>query len=280
MNMKIVTIDDINEIKKRFKKEGLNFSKLTEDAIKKHQLISIEFNNNYGWLSILDWKNINGYNVGMIQNYNTDLLDNIDEVIIKLIKDNLNNYKEIYNSKVLKDNLNLYIDSGFEYVDTLVLYENADMNYDIIESKFHIIDSEISQLDEIVRVDNLAFEGMWRESKDVLKNPIQMSTSINNRCIVVKDEERIIGYAIYKDIENDRKGYIFRLAVEPMYQNKKIGKQILNDCIKWLKDKGALKIELTTQTSNSKSRPLYESLGFKNVRELAVVKMVNDSHLI
>jgi len=96
---------------------------------------------------------------------------------------------------------------------------------------------------------------------------------------VVKDEDKIIGYAIYKYIENDKKGYISRLAVDPMYQNKKIGKQILNDCIKWLKDKGALKVELTTQTNNSKSRPLYESLGFKSIKELAVVKITNDSSI-
>jgi ribosomal protein S18 acetylase RimI-like enzyme len=276
MNVKIVNMSDINEVKRKFKEDGFNFSKLIEDAIEKNQLIYIESNNNHGWLSILDWKNIDGNNIGMIQNYNTDSFENIDEIIIKLIEENLHNYKEIYNFKVLNNNLNIYLDSGFEHVDTLVLYENTDMNYNIIESRFNIIESEISQLDDMLRVDNSAFDGIWKESRDVFKNTMQMLSSINNRSIVVKDEDKIIGYAIYKYIENDKKGYISRLAVDPMYQNRKIGKQILNDCIKWLKDKGALKVELTTQTSNSRSRPLYEGLDFKSVRELAVVKITND----
>jgi len=200
MNVKIVNMSDINEVKRKFKEDGFNFSKLIEDAIQKHQLIYIESKNNHGWLSILDWKSIDGNNIGMIQNYNTDSLENIDEITIKLIKENLHNYKEIYNFKVLNNNLNIYLDSGFEHVDTLVLYENTDMNYNIIESRFNIMESEISQLDEILRVDNSAFHGIWKESRDVFKNTMQMSTSINNRSIVVKDEDKIIGYAIYKYI--------------------------------------------------------------------------------
>lgn len=272
MNVKIVHINDIDKTKKRFRDEGLNFSKLTEAAIKKQQLVYVESDENYGWLSIVDWKNIDNRNIGRIQSYNTELINNIDKITIDLIKNNLEKYKEIYILKASKDNLSLYLNSCFEHVETLVLYENTSMNYNIIESNFNIIDSELNHLDEIIRVDNLAFEDIWKESRDTLKNAIQVPPDTNNRCIVIKDEYRIIGYATYKYIEYDKKGYISRLAVEPMYQNKKIGKQILNDCIKWLKDKGALKVELTTQTNNSKSRPLYESLGFENIKELAVVK--------
>ncbi|MGL5641587.1 MAG: hypothetical protein ACRDDM_04920, partial [Paraclostridium sp.] len=140
--------------------------------VKKQQLVYVESDENYGWLSIVDWKDIDNTNIGRLQSYNTELINNIDKITIDLIKNNLENYKEIYILKVPKDNLNLYLNSGFEHVETLDLYENTSMNYNIIESNFNIIDSELSHLNEIIRVDNLAFEDIWKESRDTLKNAI------------------------------------------------------------------------------------------------------------
>jgi len=63
--------------------------------------------------------------------------------------------------------------------------------------------------------------------------------------------------------------YIRFVSVDPEYEGKGIGKQLTSRCIQTAKDNNEQTIALHTSEMMDKARHIYESLGFKILKEIA-----------
>jgi RimJ/RimL family protein N-acetyltransferase len=67
-------------------------------------------------------------------------------------------------------------------------------------------------------------------------------------------------------IVSDNKRFLHRAAigitVRKEYWNKGIGKNLMQECIKWCKEKGVEQLELEVITQNNRAISLYQNLGF------------------
>ncbi len=61
--------------------------------------------------------------------------------------------------------------------------------------------------------------------------------------------------------------YIDTLSVNPAYQGKGIGKQLIVAALHWAKELGHQKVGLLVDQDNPNAKRLYESLGFVNVAD-------------
>ena len=58
---------------------------------------------------------------------------------------------------------------------------------------------------------------------------------------------------------------LFNIAIDPQKQGLGLGRQLLNELITQLRQKGILTLWLEVRESNKKAQALYDSLGFNQV---------------
>ena len=71
----------------------------------------------------------------------------------------------------------------------------------------------------------------------------------------------IVGYAITG--RAGPRGYLQRLAVDPLLQRRGIGAALVRDGLRWLRRWGAREVLVNTQVDNRAALALYEALGFR-----------------
>ena len=78
---------------------------------------------------------------------------------------------------------------------------------------------------------------------------------------VLEEDSRIIG--VVMGSYDGRRGWINHLAVDPEYQGRNIGQQIIEELESRFKKIGCEKINLLIEVSNKKVQGFYEKQGFK-----------------
>jgi ribosomal-protein-alanine N-acetyltransferase len=117
-------------------------------------------------------------------------------------------------------------------------------------------------LPEVTRVDNLAFEPLWRNSLESLTlayNQAAWST-------VAETDTGIIGYQISTSIPLS--GHLARLAVLPQTQRNSIGYALVYDLLLHFKNESAWRVTVNTQDTNAASLALYDRIGFRRTGEV------------
>jgi len=116
-------------------------------------------------------------------------------------------------------------------------------------------------LEEINRIDHLAFEPLWQHSLEM----ITLAFNQSEFATIAEDERGIVGYQISTLTQY---GYhLGRLAVTPASQRKGIGLALVNDLqLKVLKG-GRGRITVNTHDTNLRSIGLYAKTGFNKTRE-------------
>lgn len=90
----------------------------------------------------------------------------------------------------------------------------------------------------------------------------------NNILLIVKDDNKAIGYAYCKIIEVDDGPQIHDIAlldgiyVNEEYRNKKIATNLIEKCKEWVKETGAKALDLNVLEKNEKAISLYKNIGF------------------
>jgi ribosomal-protein-alanine N-acetyltransferase len=112
--------------------------------------------------------------------------------------------------------------------------------------------------EEVLRVDNLAFQGFWGIDAWNLKNISKFCS--HNNFIVAQVGSSIVGYSIAG--VNGNMGFIQRLAVHPGYQNQGWGKALLGRQLRWMRRWGACVFLVNTQNDNAVAKKLYVDMGF------------------
>jgi len=82
--------------------------------------------------------------------------------------------------------------------------------------------------------------------------------------LVAEDRGRVVGY-VSAVIRRDGTGHVVSICVDPDYRGRGIGKALMNEILKKLRESGVCRVRLEVRVSNEVARRLYERLGFKVV---------------
>ena len=89
---------------------------------------------------------------------------------------------------------------------------------------------------------------------------------------VLEEDSRIIG--VVMGSYDGRRGWINHLAVDPEYQGRNIGQQIIEELESRFKKMGCEKINLLIELSNEKVQGFYEKQGFKTDQLIFMEKWI------
>jgi ribosomal protein S18 acetylase RimI-like enzyme len=110
----------------------------------------------------------------------------------------------------------------------------------------------------IAHLDYRAFGGFWHFDTLALADAMAATTTSRLRAVMVNNEP--VGYLISGT--NGPRGFIQRLAVDPVHQGRGYAGALLRDSLGWLGRRGASSVTINTQTDNHRARTLYERHGF------------------
>lgn len=109
--------------------------------------------------------------------------------------------------------------------------------------------------------------GMGLNNLDDSKEGIERFLTRNpDTCFVAETDDKIIGAILAGN--DGRRGYIYHAAVSPAYQNKGIGKQLVNRAIDALSQIGINKVALVVFGKNTSGNAFWKRLGFTERNDL------------
>ena len=111
-------------------------------------------------------------------------------------------------------------------------------------------------LPEVTRLDNEAFDLIWRNSLPAL----QRAFSQPGLTTVAVHEGKLVGYQI--STRNSFGVHLARLAVSPAFQGRGLGYAIVQDLLHQVYRLGMFRLTVNTQNDNSASLALYRKIGF------------------
>lgn len=127
---------------------------------------------------------------------------------------------------------------------------------------------------EVQKIDRQTFEPIWQNSLDV----ITRSYKLSNYATVIEFEGKMVGFQISSSTFDN--GHLARLAVLPTYQNKGLGRSLVNDLLFHLyRNLDVQRITVNTQNDNPASLTLYERLGFRLTGDRFPVYLLNRDNL-
>ncbi len=115
---------------------------------------------------------------------------------------------------------------------------------------------EAEDLDRVHRIDQLAFNEIWRNSLSHLETAYKQAFS----AAVIELDGNVQGYQI--STATTRGGHLARLAINPEYQSLGLGSSLLTDLLDRFQERGIVEVTVNTQSVNQRSLDLYQKFGF------------------
>jgi ribosomal protein S18 acetylase RimI-like enzyme len=118
-----------------------------------------------------------------------------------------------------------------------------------------------NDLSEITKIDNTAFDMMWRNSRSSIEKALDLSAYAT----VAEVLKEVVGYQI--STANSAGGHLARLAVLPSIQGRGIGFALVQDLLSQFNRWGAMRVTVNTQRDNFSSLSVYNKAGFQLKKE-------------
>ncbi|MGQ9490550.1 MAG: GNAT family N-acetyltransferase [Anaerolineae bacterium] len=122
-------------------------------------------------------------------------------------------------------------------------------------------------IDSILALNAAAFAPLWRYGDAMVISWLLTS----QRAVMAYLEGRPVGFALTSYTDAGSYAHLIRVAVHPEAQGHGIGRQLVLDGLRFARNSGAAGLALNTQASNTVSRWLYSSLGFRPVEPVLSV---------
>ena len=71
------------------------------------------------------------------------------------------------------------------------------------------------------------------------------------------------------------RGWVYYLAVAPAWQRQGLGRELTSAAEEWLRDRGAVKIQLMVRNENASTRHFYERRGYQESDVVVLAKWLN-----
>jgi ribosomal protein S18 acetylase RimI-like enzyme len=114
----------------------------------------------------------------------------------------------------------------------------------------------------VLEVDAAAFSDFWRLDDAGLDEALSATPS--SRFRVARHDPSVDGVGGYAICGRaGRRGFLQRLAVDPVAQGAGLGRALVLDGLTWLRRRGADRVVVNTQEANERALHLYERLGFR-----------------
>ena len=132
-----------------------------------------------------------------------------------------------------------------------------------------VVTGDLRDLRDALKVDHSAFEPFWRFDRTALLEAVNATT---RRVVHLlrRPGGGLAGFAITG--AGRTLSYLQRVAVDPAWQGRGIGRSLVRAGASWAREQGASAILLNTPDGNEAAAALYESEGFHTVtRDLALL---------
>ncbi len=113
---------------------------------------------------------------------------------------------------------------------------------------------------EVLKVDQAAFPPFWQFDEAGLADALKATPTVRFRKAVAP-AGAIAGYAICG--RSAGRGFVQRLAVDPVYQRSGTGRRLLLDGLAWMRRRGVARAVVNTQVGNAAALALYVKIGFE-----------------
>lgn len=80
---------------------------------------------------------------------------------------------------------------------------------------------------------------------------------------VIEDEGKVVGVALCG--EDGRRGYIYHLAVEPVYQQKGLARRLVSECLEGLRSRGLKRALILVAADNPRAHAFWQRCGWEDV---------------
>ena len=166
----------------------------------------------------------------------------------------------IFNSSMVdENNSEVWLSAGWKILEKLnVLSMNLKS---IKKTEKNIENVEIfnnTKIPEVLKLDHNIFEPYWQNSSAAFKETIE--SCVHNYLFIQKFNNDIAGYGILGITRNY--GFLQRFGIVKNYQNRGLGKQLLENIVNFSKQKKLINVRLNTQTQNKHAQSLYLNNGF------------------
>lgn len=121
--------------------------------------------------------------------------------------------------------------------------------------------AKFEELEQVVILDAHCFAPIWQLPIESMQKAYQQS----GYATVAIYEGKIIGYQM--STASLSTAHLARLAVDPKFQGRKIGKALLLDLFSYCLESGIYKLSVNTQDDNYSSKALYSQMGFLQTEE-------------
>jgi ribosomal-protein-alanine N-acetyltransferase len=115
---------------------------------------------------------------------------------------------------------------------------------------------EDRDLHDLAEIDRRAFGPIWQHSQKVLALALQQASLAS----VVERDGNLVAYQI--STASVYGAHLARLAVDPHWQNRGIGSDLVIEVLRHFALQGFMRVTLNTQADNVRSLRLYRRLGF------------------
>ena len=114
----------------------------------------------------------------------------------------------------------------------------------------------------VLEVDGRAFSAFWRLDDAGLDEALAATPTSRFRIADDPDDPAVVaGYAVTG--RAGRRGFLQRLAVDPRFEGRGLGRALVLDGLVWLRRRGVERVVVNTQEANDRALTLYEQLGFR-----------------
>jgi dTDP-4-amino-4,6-dideoxy-D-galactose acyltransferase len=86
-------------------------------------------------------------------------------------------------------------------------------------------------------------------------------TRIDETVLVAENQKDPIGFISCKFVDQNQ-GEIGLVGVQPDWQGKGLGQELISESLSWFSDKGVSLVKVVTQGRNSQAQRLYQRCGF------------------
>lgn len=111
----------------------------------------------------------------------------------------------------------------------------------------------------ILALNAAAFAPLWRYQEATVVNWLITS----EHAVLAQLDDHPVGFALTTNALANSYAHLIRVATHPAAQRRGIGRQLVIDALHHARESGAPGLALNTQASNTVSRGLYASLGFR-----------------